>query len=129
MWDEWNYATEERSATPCRNSAPGQGRDCEDHAIMKHLLLRHLDVPAENLLLAVGQDSRNGRHMVVLAGEVLPLFQAGNREKSLHGHAPERHPGPRQQESGQAAARRSESAPYQDHRPPSNEKKDLKKGR
>jgi hypothetical protein len=40
--------------------------------------LRHLDVPADKRLLAV-VDIPDGKHMVLLAGEALPLCQAGNR--------------------------------------------------
>ena len=66
-----------RFAPPAETLREGRG-DCEDFAIMKYFLLRHLDVPAYNLLLAV-VDVPDGIHMVLLAGEALPLGQAGNR--------------------------------------------------
>jgi len=77
VWDQWNYGREERFAAPADTLREGRG-DCEDYAIMKYFLLRHLDVPADNLLLAV-VDIPDGRHMVLLAGEALRLCQAGNR--------------------------------------------------
>ena len=77
VWDQWSYSIEERFATPAETLREGRG-DCEDYAIMKYFLLRHLDVPADNLLLAV-VDIPNGKHMVLLAGEALPLYRAGNR--------------------------------------------------
>jgi hypothetical protein len=75
VWDQWNYTIEERFATPAETLREGRG-DCEDYAIMKYFLLRHLDVPTDNLLLAV-VDIPDGKHMVLLAGETLPLWQAG----------------------------------------------------
>jgi predicted transglutaminase-like cysteine proteinase len=77
VWDQWNYVLEERFATPAETLRERSG-DCEDYAIMKYFLLRHLEVPADNLLLAV-VDIPDGKHMVLLAGEALPLWQAGNR--------------------------------------------------
>jgi predicted transglutaminase-like cysteine proteinase len=77
VWDQGNYSTEERFATPAETLRERRG-DCEDYAIMKYFLLRQLDVPADNLLLAV-VDIPNGKHMVLLAGEALPLCQAENR--------------------------------------------------
>jgi predicted transglutaminase-like cysteine proteinase len=77
VWDQWNYGIEERFATPAETLREGRG-DCEDYAIMKYFLLRYLNVPADNLLLAV-VDIPGGRHMVLLAGEGLALCQAGNR--------------------------------------------------
>ena len=77
VWDQWNYAIEERFAAPAETLREGRG-DCEDYAIMKYFLLRHLDVPADNLLLAV-VDIPDGKHMVLLAGEALPIYRAGNR--------------------------------------------------
>ena len=70
VWDQWSYSIEERFATPAETLREGRG-DCEDYAIMKYFLLRHLDVPADNLLLAV-VDIPDGKHMVLLAGEALP---------------------------------------------------------
>ena len=124
VWDQWNYATEERFATPAETLREGRG-DCEDYAIMKYFLLRHLDVPADNLLLAV-VDIPNGIHMVVLAGEVLPLFQAGNRGFFM-GTRPK---GilvldNKNQDKPPPAL---ESAPYHDAHFLLNEKKALKKG-
>jgi predicted transglutaminase-like cysteine proteinase len=78
VWDHWNYSVDERFATPAETVRERRG-DCEDYAIMKYFLLRHLDVPADNLLLAV-VDISNGKHMVLLVGEaLLSLCQAGNR--------------------------------------------------
>jgi predicted transglutaminase-like cysteine proteinase len=85
VWDQWNYAIEERFATPAETLREGRG-DCEDYAIMKYFLLRRLGIPAENLLLAV-VDIPDGKHMVVLAGEALPsLFQAGSRGMFMGTH-------------------------------------------
>ena len=70
VWDQWNYGIEERFAAPAETLREGRG-DCEDYAIMKYFLLRHLDVPADNLLLAV-VDIPDGQHMVLLAGEGCP---------------------------------------------------------
>jgi predicted transglutaminase-like cysteine proteinase len=77
VWDQWNYGKEERFAAPGETLREGRG-DCEDFAILKYFLLRNLDVPADNLLLAV-VDIPGGMHMVLLAGEALRLCQAGNR--------------------------------------------------
>ena len=73
VWDQWNYAIEERFATPAETLRERRG-DCEDFAIMKYFLLRHLDVPADNLLLAV-VDIPDGKHMVLLAGQALPSLR------------------------------------------------------
>ena len=84
VWDQWNYGIEERFATPAETLREGRG-DCEDYAVMKYFLLRHLDVPADNLLLAV-VDIPDGKHMVLLAGEALRLCQAGNRGMFMGTH-------------------------------------------
>ncbi len=124
VWDRWNYGIEERFATPAETLREGRG-DCEDFAIMKYFLLRHLDVPADNLLLAV-VDIPKGLHMVLLAGEALPLCQAGNRGMFM---------GTRPKgivvldnKNRDKPPPALESAPYRDARILMNEKKALKKG-
>jgi predicted transglutaminase-like cysteine proteinase len=124
VWDKWNYGIEERFATPAETLREGRG-DCEDYAIMKYFLLRHLDVPADNLLLAV-VDIPDGKHMVLLAGEALPLCQAGNRGLFM---------GTRPKgilvldnKNRDKPPPALESAPYRDAHFLMNEKKALKKG-
>jgi hypothetical protein len=92
---------------------------------MKYFLLRHLDVPADNLLLAV-VDIPDGKHMVLLAGEALPLCQAGNRVLFM---------GTRPKgilvldnKNRDKPPPALESAPYHDAHFLMNEKKALKKG-
>ncbi|HEU4678125.1 MAG TPA: transglutaminase-like cysteine peptidase [Terrimicrobiaceae bacterium] len=84
VWDQWNYAKEERFAAPGETLREGRG-DCEDYAILKYFLLRNLDVPADNLMLAV-VDIPGGMHMVLLVGEALRLCQAGNRGMFMGTH-------------------------------------------
>jgi predicted transglutaminase-like cysteine proteinase len=124
VWDQWNYGKEERFAAPGETLREGRG-DCEDYAIMKYFLLRHLDVPADSLLLAV-VDIPGGMHMVLLAGEALRLCQAGNRGMFMGAHPQgilvldNKH-----QDRPPPAL---ENAPYGDAYFLMNEKKALKKG-
>jgi predicted transglutaminase-like cysteine proteinase len=123
VWDQWNYGIEERFAAPAQTLREGRG-DCEDFAIMKYFLLRHLDVPADHLLLAV-VDIPDGKHMVLLAGEALRLCQPGDRGMFM-----------RTRPTGilvldnknpDKAPRALESAPYRDAHILMNERKALKK--
>jgi predicted transglutaminase-like cysteine proteinase len=123
VWDQWNYAKEERFAPPAETLREGRG-DCEDFAILKYFLLRYLDVPADNLLLAV-VDIPDGIHMVLLAGEA-PLGQAGNRGMFMG----ERPKGilVLDNKNRDKPPLALESAPYRDAHFLMNEKKALKKG-
>ena len=124
VWDEWNYAIGERFATPAETLREGRG-DCEDYAIMKYFLLRHLDVPADNLLLAV-VDIPNGMHMVLLAGEALSLWQAGNRGMFMGTHVNGILVLDNKNQGKPPPA--LENAPYREAHFLMNEKKALKKG-
>jgi len=124
VWDQWNYGIEERFAAPAETLREGRG-DCEDYAIMKYFLLRHLDVPADNLLLAV-VDIPDGQHMVLLAGEALPFYQAGNRSMFM-GTRPKGILVLDNKGRGKPPPT-LESAPYGDAHFLMNERKALKKG-
>jgi predicted transglutaminase-like cysteine proteinase len=124
VWDHWNYAIEERFATPAETLRERRG-DCEDFAIMKYFLLRHLDVSADNLLLAV-VDIPDGMHMVLLAGEALSFWQAGNRGIFM-GTRPKGILVLDNKNRGKPPPA-LESAPYRDAYFLMNEKKALKKG-
>lgn len=73
--------------TPLETLRRGAG-DCEDHAILKYFVLKHLGVPEKSLcLVAVSTAEKNNGHAVLVVSTSKGRFALDNQDKKKGGQA------------------------------------------